>query len=187
MTRLASIVGVATVATLVLLSGCETAVRTDYADALVGTWQYGPVDATLLNPTGDMPPQFDVNRSVTVTIADGDDANTGSFTLMVNDAVKAPLNVGPLEAPFSTTVTGTINVDKSTITVTISATGIRPDPRVSADPAAAAALVSFLTGAPQELGYEVKNNDLIVSGAALDTLKVTTPESPKLTLTKSTN
>ena len=183
MTRLASIVGVATVATLVLLSGCETAVRTDYADALVGTWQYGPVDATLLNPLGDMPPQFDVKRSVTVTIADGDDANTGSFTLMVNDVVKAPRNVGPLEEPFSTTVTGTMNVDKSTITVTISATGIRPDPRVSADPAAAA-LVSFLTAAPQELGYEVKNNDLIVSGAALDTLKVTTPESPKLTLTK---
>ena len=163
MTRLASIVGVATVATLVLLSGCETAVRTDYADALVGTWQYGPVDAMLLNPLGDMPPQFDVERSVTVTIADGDDANTGSFTLMVNDAVKTPLNVGPLEAPFSTTVTGTMNVDKSTITVTISATGIRPDPRVSADPAAAA-LVSFLTADPQELGYEVKNNDLIVSG-----------------------
>ena len=31
MTRLASILGVATVATLVLLSGCEQAVKTDYA------------------------------------------------------------------------------------------------------------------------------------------------------------
>ena len=30
MTRLASILGVATVATLVLLSGCESAVTTDY-------------------------------------------------------------------------------------------------------------------------------------------------------------
>ena len=34
MTRFASIMGVAAVATLVLLSGCETAVRTDYAKKL---------------------------------------------------------------------------------------------------------------------------------------------------------
>ena len=39
MTRLASILGVATVATLVLLSGCETAVKTDYtAKKCDGTW-----------------------------------------------------------------------------------------------------------------------------------------------------
>ena len=38
MTRLASILGVATVATLVLLSGCEQAVKTDYAKKLVGAW-----------------------------------------------------------------------------------------------------------------------------------------------------
>ena len=37
MTRLASILGVATVATLVLLSGCEQAVKTDYAKNLEGT------------------------------------------------------------------------------------------------------------------------------------------------------
>ena len=40
MTRLASILGVATVATLVLLSGCEQATQkkdTDYAAALAGT------------------------------------------------------------------------------------------------------------------------------------------------------
>ena len=38
MTRLASILGVATVATLVLLSGCESAVKTDYAKDVEGTW-----------------------------------------------------------------------------------------------------------------------------------------------------
>ena len=38
MTRLASIMGVAAVATLVLLSGCETPMKTDYAKDLQGKW-----------------------------------------------------------------------------------------------------------------------------------------------------
>ena len=40
MTRLASIMGVATVATLVLLSGCESPMKTDYATKtwLEGIW-----------------------------------------------------------------------------------------------------------------------------------------------------
>ena len=36
MTRLASILGVATVATLVLLSGCESPTKTDYSKDLEG-------------------------------------------------------------------------------------------------------------------------------------------------------
>ena len=44
MTRLASILGVATVATLVLLSGCEEAVKTDYAKDL---WRHLDASADL--------------------------------------------------------------------------------------------------------------------------------------------
>ena len=55
MTRFASILGVATVATLVLLTGCETATQkkdTDYAAALAGTWTYSTEDAVV--SIGDM-------------------------------------------------------------------------------------------------------------------------------------
>ena len=47
MTRLASILGVATVATLVLLSGCEQAVKTDYAKNLAGTWMTDAIPGTV--------------------------------------------------------------------------------------------------------------------------------------------
>ena len=50
MTRLASILGVATVATLVLLAGCESPMKTDYAKDLAGTWM------TAGGPDVDRPP-----------------------------------------------------------------------------------------------------------------------------------
>ena len=54
MTRLASIMGVATVATLVLLSGCESATAkkdTDFAAALAGTWMTAELDGSVDKPT----------------------------------------------------------------------------------------------------------------------------------------
>ena len=120
-------------------------------------------------------------RTVTVTIIAGDDANTGSFSLVVVDAVKAPAMV-----PFSTTVNGTIAVDAAKITVTIKEDGIMLDQRISgAAPDAATDLKTFLTFAPQELDYVTTDNELKVSGGALVSLKVTTEENPQLTLTKS--
>ena len=186
MTRLASILGVATVATLVLLSGCESATQkkdTDYAAALAGIWTYSTEEAVV--SLGNMP--LPAVRTVTVTITAGDDANTGSFSLMVVDAVKPSANVMGLELPLSNTVDGTIAVDAAKITVTIKEDGIMLDPRISSAGAAeATALKSLLTAAPQELAYKIKDNELKVSGAALLSLKVTTAESPQLTLTKST-
>ena len=57
MTRLASILGVATVATLVLLSGCESAVKTDYTAKLDGTWTKTGLMITAPNsmPSADGP------------------------------------------------------------------------------------------------------------------------------------
>ena len=187
MTRLASILGVATVATLVLLSGCESATQkkdTDYAAALAGTWTYSTEEAVVSLGNMSLP----AVRTVTVTITAGDDANTGSFSLMVVDAVKPPANVMGFEVPLSNTVDGTIAVDAAKITVTITEDGIMLDPRIStsAGAAEATALKSLLTADPQELAYEIKDNELKVSGAALLSLKVTTAESPQLTLTKST-
>ena len=54
MTRLASILGVATVAALVLLSGCDQATQkkdTDYAAALAGTWMVAGLPGTVDKPT----------------------------------------------------------------------------------------------------------------------------------------
>ena len=129
-----------------------------------------------------------VSRTVSVTIMTGDNANTGSFSLMVVDTVQAPLNMDPIfAAPLSTTVDGTFTVDAAKITVTIMEDGIMLDERISgAAPADADALKTLFTTIPQELDYKVADNELKVNGAALLSLKVTTAESPQLTLTKST-
>ena len=72
MTRLASILGVATVATLVLLSGCESAVKTDYAKKLAGTWTVDTM-ATVPNPDpAGTTPSIQIDAAVAVAIVDGD-------------------------------------------------------------------------------------------------------------------
>ena len=184
MTRLASILGVATVATLVLLSGCEQATQkkdTDYAAALAGTWTYTE-DAMVMLGSQPLP----VSRTVSVTIMTGDNANTGSVSLMVVDTVKEPANMAPqLADPLSTTVIGTFTVDATKITVTIVEDGITLDQRFSAAPSEATGLTTLLTAMPQVLDYEIEDTELKVSGGALVSLQVTTMEKPQLTLTKS--
>ena len=84
MTRL-SYIGVAAVATAVLLSGCVMEV--DYAKKLEGTWVSHRVDRDIgLNP--DMPEEFtSVTTTVTAVIEDGDGLNSGEFTLTVSNMV----------------------------------------------------------------------------------------------------
>ena len=77
MTRLASILGVATVATLVLLSGCEQAVKTDYAKKLEGTWVSAELDRMLPLDQTDLMALTPVKTTVEVMIMAGDKANTG--------------------------------------------------------------------------------------------------------------
>ena len=66
MTRLASILGVATVATLVLLSGCESAVKTDYAktDYAGKLWRNGRY--TRMTPSDPAVPTETINDRRTV-------------------------------------------------------------------------------------------------------------------------
>ena len=82
MTRLASILGVATVATLVLLSGCETPMKTDYAKKLEGTWTVN-TKATIPNPLDPTLAPVQIDAAVAVAIVDGDGVNTGTFSLTV--------------------------------------------------------------------------------------------------------
>ena len=116
MTRLASIVGVATVATLVLLSGCESAVKTDYAKNLDGRWAVGPVDTTVLYSQDPQatPQMVDVMRTITVEITDGEGVNKGAFSLTVADTATLP----PIE--IETEASGSFTATASKITVMVS-------------------------------------------------------------------
>ena len=174
MTRLASIMGVATVATLVLLSGCETAVTTDYAKDLVGSWESVDLNRTI--PLNSLEPMnlTAVTTSVTATIMAGDEKNAGTFMLAVTDTVVAAMQQTP-----SISVNGTFTVDSSTITLTV--TG----------PPETAALLGDLPPGPQDLAWELMGNELKVSSPLLPVLLanatimgVPFTEDTKLTFTK---
>ena len=145
MTRLASILGVATVATLVLLSGCETMVQTDYAKDLGGDWKSADLER--------MVDSIAITTSVTATITAGDEKNTGTFMLAVTDTVVATMQQRP---PIS--VNGTFTVDSSTITLTV--TG----------PEETVAVLGDLLSGPQDLAWELMGNELKVSSPLLPVL-----------------
>ena len=181
MTRLASILGVATVATLVLLSGCEQATQkkdTDYAAALAGSWMSAALPGTVAKPTapadivtlvatlpGD---SIAVTSQVTITIEDGDGAHAGTFALTVSsvpddERLKGALAVMQINA-IVTSATGTINVeDDSKMTVTLTDISIAPPASaVFTVPDAVSAFVDM--GTP--FGYELTDDELKLSSVA---------------------
>ena len=105
MTRIASILGVATVATLVLLSGCESATKTDtdYAKKLEGTWN------------GTVPGSSMVSAEVMRT-----GTNQGTVSLTISQ-------VGVTDESMTTKVSGSIEVTSSEITVS-DVSVVPPDP-----------------------------------------------------------
>ena len=161
MTRLASIMGVATVATLGLLSGCESAVKTDYAKNLVGTWT-----VTLMYVTNSMPSPATVPGTTVVTANIlRTDTNKGAVSLEI---VGTPTG-GPAG---TTTVTGDIEVTATEIMVS----------KVAVDP------LTVLTTLPQELAagltegltltykHSDDGSELTVGNAALFTALLGTME-----------
>ena len=152
MTRLASILGVATVATLVLLSGCEQAVKTDYAKKLEGTWVSVELDRTLPLDQTDPMALTAVKTTVEVMIMAGDKANTGDFKFTIADTEPVTMMKSTIA------VSGTITTDAKVIEVTV--TGIDP-------PEAATANAAMLIGAPQKLNYEQADNELKVYSSVL--------------------
>ena len=150
MTRLASILGVATVATLILLSGCEAAVTTDYAKDLVGSWESVDLNRTI--PLNRLEPMnlTAVTTSVTATIMAGDEKNAGTFMLTVTDT--------PPALTGATSANGTFTVDSSTITLAV--TG----------PTETVALLGDLLPGPQDLAWELMGNELKVSSPLLPVL-----------------
>ena len=140
MTRIASILGVATVATLVLLSGCETAVKPDYAKDLEGTWSTDldrmiPLDlATPMVLTG-------VKTAVTAEVT-RTGTNKGAVSLKIADTpTGAPMPIA------TTTVTGDIEVTATEIMVS----------DVAVDP------LTVLTALPQELAAGLTTEGLTLT------------------------
>ena len=171
MTRLASILGVATVATLVLLSGCESAVKTDYAMDLEGTWS---TELARMIPLDRAMPMdlTDVTTTVTAVITDGDGLNTGDLMLTVADTVSATMT-----ELLETVVSGSITVSKTEIVVTIS--GVEPMAVVDANPAFAPLLAQ-----PQTLTYTLSDDDSELTVASTLLPILLGPTHTELTFTK---
>ena len=162
MTRLASILGVATVATLVLLSGCEQAVTTDYTAKLDGTW-------TITGLTVTDPP-----TDVAVTIVDGSGVNTGTFTLTLTQTLIIPPATTPAMVP--TVGSGTVTAESDSV-LKVTLTTIMGGPEVPQT-------VTDLEGSEQTVNYALSGEELTVSSPVFLALKVTTIEMPELKLTK---
>ena len=197
MTRFASILGVATVATLVLLSGCETATQkkdTDYAAALAGTWMATGLSGTVDKPTapaaiadlvamlpGD---SIDVTSQVALTIKDGDGAHAGTFALMVssvpvNEQLKIALAAMRIDA-IVTSAMGTINVeDGSKMKVTLTGIDTVPD-------AFALAAVTALVDMETPFGYDLDDDQLKLSSVAFVGLGFVAMPDEQITFTKQT-
>ena len=150
MTRLASVImGVAVVATMVLLSGCPQP-ATDYAKELEGTWTVSLM-ATVPNPAGT-PPTTQVPSDVTVTITPGPDKNKGTINLTVVNSFPSPL------VPVTTEGSGSFTVDATLIKATlekISSTG--PVPQAVQD----------LKGVEQDITWEIMGNKLTATSKPL--------------------
>ena len=182
MTRFASIMGVAAVATLILLSGCETVVRTDYAKKLEGTWTNGPAAAMVANPSGPgaTPAQLPVMRTVTAEVT-RDGVNKGSFSIDGIRYGQCTSECGPTCRP--TCVEGLWYIrsgDATEITIIIPANGIQL-PLGQSPPDQLAALIA----SPQVLGWELSNDDseLRLSGLVLMGLQITASPTEKYLLT----
>ena len=168
MTRFASIMGVAAVATLVLLSGCEAAMeKTDYAKQLAGTWQHD-----LMRNVNGVPS----NSAVTATI-ERTGTNKGTLSLSVADTpVGAPLPASETEASGTIAVTST-KITVTDVDVTVTAAGVDvTDMVIPADQ------LALLAGA-QEFSWEITGNKLKVSGAVLPIL-LSDPMITELEFTK---
>jgi hypothetical protein len=176
--RIVWLMGVAAVATMVILAGCgdgpgakpadpadppDEQPAMNYVTALAGTWT-ATVDAMVPGVNPSAPPAA-VQHAVTATVAAGETANMGTLTMTIVSTV------GPVSSPPKS-VSGTIEVDASEITVTI--TGIDPVPT---DPQEVA-IFDALRGTPQPLTYTLSGEGsmLTVSNAHLLPALVGAPE-----------
>ena len=177
MTRLASILGVATVATLVLLSGCEQAVKTDYAKNLAGTWT-----VTLMGVTNPMPPPpaFEGMTVVTAEIL-RTGTNKGTVSLTI-----AGTPTGALAPAATTDVMGTIEVTSSKITVTVTGSIAVTRGGVAVPNDALPEAVQGAAANPQEMTWKL-TGEMLTIGSPLLAVLLQDPMTTELVFTKDSN
>ena len=143
--RVVSLMGVAAVATMVILAGCSSGpgaapADEDHAAAIAGTWMSQALDRMvpldLMDPTN----LTAVMTTVTVEIVAGDMANMGTFAIASTDTVAG-------QPVSGVSVSGTIVVDASEIVVTVAGT----------EPPEAATEYPALAG-PQTLTYMLSDD-----------------------------
>lgn len=163
MTRLASDLGiVAVVAVVVVLSGCNTAVKTDYAENLAGTWMSAAINRDVPNPA-DTEMMIPVTTVITATIG-ADEAD--AFMLSVTDTP-------PAGEPIPTRVVGTFTATADSITVTV--TEVVPAEHPQAQ---------LVKDVPPVFSYELSETELKLGGAGVVAFKLVPSATDQLTLTR---
>ena len=185
--RVVSLMGVAAVATMVILAGCSSgpgAEPVDHVAALAGTWMTAELDGHVEVPAAlqasmMLPPIVPVTRTASVVIEDGDGTQEGTFALTVTD-VPVDLAIRAVVSRLVSMTSGTINVQNDsqmTVTLTGEITIVPPLIPVPAD-------VASLRDTPVPVAYELMDNELNLTSTLFFGLGVTTAPDEKLTLTK---
>ena len=174
MTRIASIAGVAAVATIILLSGCQTAVRVDLAKRLVGDWTTteeiaGKLDLSDLG----IPTPIDATVTVRAIVEDGPRHHRGNITITITTTPTDPMALAALMASTQrsevvTTAIGTIYV-RTTTDMQVEIASIANTPDTFAVPED---LTIQLEGVPLPATYELTDDVLMVTSDVLTFLGV---------------
>ena len=201
MTRIASVLGVATVAMLVLLSGCESATsKKDYVKDLAGTWNASIAAREVVNPLHGMSNALiqlglgpdaaaalaaretvEASSTLVLTITDGAGQNSGTFKLdMTNTAAPVPgISLPPGLDSITFTLTGDLKADGEKVTISEVVTVSKPIPGLARQEA-----LDLLEG-DTEFDYTLAGDSLTISSTDIPVLLQVTPEETSLTFTKS--
>jgi len=205
MTRIVSVLGVAT---LVLLSGCESAVKKDYVKDLAGTWNASIpvrlVDNPLYKQTAaDLAPlgldaatlatlaallqnpmleNVQASSTLVLTISDGAGENSGTFKLVLTSITATPpgtLPPGLMIPPIVYTLTGDLEADGKKVTISGVETVSTPIPDLARQEA-----LEILEG-DTEFDYTLEADSLTISSPDIHVLLQVKPTETSLTFTES--
>ena len=202
MTRIVSVLGVAT---LVLLSGCESAVKKDYVKDLAGTWNASIAVRLVNNPlyqqtADDLAPlgleagllatlatllqnpmleDIPASSNLVLTITDG---NSGAFRLVMTSTAALPpgaLPPGLMIPPIVYTLTGDLKADGKKVTISGVKTVSTPIPDLARTEA-----LEILEG-DTEFDYTLEGDSLTISSPSIPILLQVEPTAVDLKFTKS--
>ena len=205
MTRIVSVLGVAT---LVLLSGCESAVKKDYVKDLAGTWNASIPVRLVNNPlyqqtADDLAPlgleagllatlvallqnpmleNIPASSNLVLTITDDAGQNSGAFMLVMTSTAALPpdtLPSGLVIPPIVYTLTGDLKADGKKVTIS----GVETVSTPILDLARKEAL-EILEG-DTEFNYKLEDNSLTISSTDIPILLQVKPDETSLKFTKS--